>query len=189
PTTSDARISANVLSRKIADALSATTRPRARAAEMPAPLAPYPAPLGRSFRAMNRRDFTGLLLSLAPAGCDWLRDKKQPLPGERISVLGLDSRFEPDPQVANEPVKLPPPVANPDWPEPGGNPAHAMVHPSLPDKLARAWDTSIGEGASRRTRVLSQPVVAHGRVFAMDGAVQVSALDPGSGSRVWQVDL
>jgi outer membrane protein assembly factor BamB len=64
-----------------------------------------------------------------------------------------------------------------------------MVHPALPDRIARAWETGIGEGASRRTRVLSQPVIARGRVFAMDGAVQVSALDAGTGSRIWQVDL
>ena len=76
---------------------------------------------------MNRRDFAALLLSLAPAACDWLRDKKQPLAGERISVLGLDTRFEPDPQLASEAVTLPPPVANPEWPEPGGNPAHACA--------------------------------------------------------------
>jgi hypothetical protein len=30
---------------------------------------------------MNRRDFAVLLLSLAPAACDWLKDKKQPLAG------------------------------------------------------------------------------------------------------------
>src|SRR4029077_4360589 len=140
-------------------------------------------------RTMNRRNFTALLLSLAPAGCDWFRDKKQPLTGERIWCLGLDTRFAPDPQLASVPVALPPPVSNADWPQPGGNPAHAMVHPALPDKIARAWDTSIGEGAPRRTRVLSQPIVAQGRVFAMDGGVQVSAIDAGTGSRIWQVDL
>jgi outer membrane protein assembly factor BamB len=138
---------------------------------------------------MNRREFAALLLSLTPAACDWFQDKKQPLTGERISVLGLDTQFDPDPQLASVPVTLPSPLTNADWPQPGGNPAHAMVHPALPDKFARAWDTSIGEGAARRTRVLSQPVVAHGRVFAMDGGVQVSALDAGNGSRIWQVDL
>jgi len=138
---------------------------------------------------MNRREFAALLLSLTPAACDWLADKKQPLPGERISVLGLDTGIDPDPQLASIPVALPPPVANPDWPEPGGNPAHAMAHLALPDRIARAWETGVGEGVSRRTRVLSQPVVARGRVFAMDGGVQVSALDAGNGSRIWQVDL
>ena len=138
---------------------------------------------------MNRRDFAALLLSLTPAGCDWFSDKKQPLPGERISVLGLDTTFDPDPQLASMPVTLPPPAVNAEWPEPGGNPAHSMLHPALPDRIARAWETGIGEGASRRTRVLSQPVIARGRVFAMDGGVQVSALDAGTGSRIWQVDL
>jgi outer membrane protein assembly factor BamB len=140
-------------------------------------------------KRLNRREFSALLLSLAPAACGWFGDKKQPLPGERISVLGLDSRLEPDPQLAAVPVKLPPAAANPDWPQPGGNAAHAMGHPALPDRIARAWESSIGEGASRRTRVLSQPVVAQGRVFALDGGVQVSALDAASGSRIWQVDL
>ena len=138
---------------------------------------------------MNRRDFTSLLLSLGITGCDLFADKKQPLPGERIPVLGLGSRFEPDPELASGAIALPPPAPNPDWPEPGGNPAHAMGHPALPDKLVRAWDSGIGDGSGRYTKVLSQPVVAQGRIFAMDGGVQVSALDAANGGRIWQVDL
>ena len=111
------------------------------------------------------------------------------LPGERISVLSLDRQLEPDPALAKIPITLPPPVVNADWPESGGYPNHAMQHLSLPDRLSQAWKTSIGEGASRYTRVLSQPVVAKGRVYAMDGGVQVSALDAGTGNRLWQVDL
>jgi outer membrane protein assembly factor BamB len=137
---------------------------------------------------MNRRDFASLLL-LGMAGCELFKDKKQLLPGERIPVLGLGSRFEPDPKLAEAAVALPPPAANPDWPEAGGNPAHAMGHPALPDKLARAWNTSIGDASGRYTKILSQPVVEQGRVFAMDGGVQVSALDVANGGRIWRVDL
>jgi hypothetical protein len=43
----------------------------------------------RHFRAMNRREFAVLLLSLTPAGCDWFSDKKQPLPGSGSRCLGL----------------------------------------------------------------------------------------------------
>jgi outer membrane protein assembly factor BamB len=64
-----------------------------------------------------------------------------------------------------------------------------MGHPALPGSLTRAWETSVGSGSSRYSRVLSQPVVAGGRVYAMDGGVQVTALDAASGNRVWQVDL
>jgi len=126
---------------------------------------------------------------LALAGCNWFGEKKQPLPGERISVLSLDRQLEPDPEIAKLPITLPPPVVNPDWPQAGGYPNHAMQHLSLPDRVTEAWRASIGEGASRYTRVLSQPVVAKGRVYAMDGGVQVSALDAASGNRLWQVDL
>jgi outer membrane protein assembly factor BamB len=138
---------------------------------------------------MNRRDFTALLLASGVAGCDVFKDKKTPLPGERISVLGLGSNLDPDPKLAQMPVTLPPPAVNPEWPVPGGNTAHAMGHPALPDRLTRAWETSVGEGSSRRSKVLSQPVIAAGRVFAMDGGSQVSALDPSNGGRIWQVDL
>ena len=138
---------------------------------------------------MNRRDFAALLLALGPAGCDFFADKKQPLPGERISVLGIGGGVEPDPKLAGAAITLPPPAVNRDWPEPGGSPAHVMGHLALPEKLTRAWDTSIGEGSSRYTKVMSQPVIAGGRIFAMDGGVQVSALDAASGNRIWRVDL
>jgi outer membrane protein assembly factor BamB len=138
---------------------------------------------------MNRRDFASLLLSLGLSGCDLFDEKKRPLSGERIPVLGLGGRFEPDPDLAAAPVNLPPPTVNPDWPEPGGIPSHAIGHPALPEKLTRAWSTGIGDGSGRYAKVLSQPVVAQGRVYAMDGGVQVSALDAATGGRVWRVDL
>jgi outer membrane protein assembly factor BamB len=138
---------------------------------------------------MNRRNFAAVLLSLAATSCDLFKDKKQPLAGERIPVLGVGSGIAADPKLAAIPVNLPPPAANPDWPEPGGNPVHAMGHPALPERLARAWETGIGDGSGRYTRVLAQPVVAGGRVYAMDGGVQVSALDAATGGRIWQVDL
>src|ERR1700757_4598747 len=130
-----------------------------------------------------------LLVFLGLAGCGLFGDKKQPLPGERISVLSLDRQLDPDPDLSKIAITLPPPVVNPDWPEPGGYPNHAMQHLSLPERLTQAWRASTGEGASRYTRVLSQPIVAHGRGYAMDGAVQGSAYDAATGDRLWQVDL
>jgi outer membrane protein assembly factor BamB len=138
---------------------------------------------------MNRRDFAALLLSLAAGGCDLFKKDKPRLAGERIPVMGIGGGLVADPKLAATPVTLPPPAVNRDWPEAGGNPAHAMGHPALPDKLARAWQTGIGDGAGRYTRLLAQPVIAGGRVYAMDGGVQVSALDAATGSQIWQVDL
>ena len=140
---------------------------------------------------MNRRDFAALLLaSLAPAACDWFAgDKKAVLPGERISVLGLDRSLQPDPDIAKQPVALPRPVVNPDWPQAGGYPNHAMYHLALPSGLKRVWTADVGDGSSRYRRVMSQPVVDGGVVYAMDGGVQVSAFDARDGRRKWRVDL
>jgi outer membrane protein assembly factor BamB len=130
-----------------------------------------------------------VLVAVVLAGCSWFSTKKQPLPGERISVLSLDRQLEPDPNLAKIPITLPKPVVNSEWPEPGGYPNHAMQHLALPYRLTRAWKTSIGEGSSRYTQVLAQPVVADGRIYAMDGGAQVGAYDPATGNRIWQVDL
>jgi outer membrane protein assembly factor BamB len=130
-----------------------------------------------------------VLISLLLAGCGWFDSKKQPLSGERISVLSLDRQLEPDPALAKIAITLPAPIVNADWPEAGGYPNHAMQHLSLPDQLTRVWQASTGEGASRYTRVLSQPIIANGHVYVMDGAVQVSAYDAATGDRLWQIDL
>jgi outer membrane protein assembly factor BamB len=139
---------------------------------------------------MKRRDFATMLLAgLGSAACDLFGDKKKPLPGERISVLGLDRRNEPDPQLANVPITLPGATVNPEWPEPGGTPNHAMGHLALAENPQRIWRSSVGDGSARYRKVMSQPVIAKGRAFAMDGGVQVSALDANSGDRIWRVDL
>ncbi|HVH78377.1 MAG TPA: PQQ-binding-like beta-propeller repeat protein [Stellaceae bacterium] len=140
---------------------------------------------------MNRRHIVSALLASASlAGCDLFSDKpKARLPGDRISVLGLDRRIQPDPALGSQPVNLPPPTANPEWPEPGGTPSHAMGNLALPGQVKKVWETSVGDGSARYTKVMSQPVVAAGRIFAMDGGVQVSALDVATGKRLWQADL
>ncbi|HTV44882.1 MAG TPA: PQQ-binding-like beta-propeller repeat protein [Stellaceae bacterium] len=130
-----------------------------------------------------------LCVALMLSGCSWFSTKKEPLPGERISVLSLDRQLEPDPQLAKIPISLPRPVVNQNWPEPGGYPNHAMQHLALPYHLVQVWKTSVGEGSSRYTQVMAQPVVADGRIYAMDGGVQVGAYDAATGNRIWQVDL
>jgi outer membrane protein assembly factor BamB len=139
---------------------------------------------------MNRRRFvSALAASLTTGACGLFDDNKQKLPGERISVLGLDRKVEADPNLANVAITLPPPAVNADWPEPGGNTNHAMGNLALGSPVKKIWDNSIGDGSSRYTKVMSQPVIAGGNVFAMDGGVQVSSVDATSGKRLWQVDL
>ncbi len=138
---------------------------------------------------MRRAAAPALALLLGACGAlpDWLGGPEEPpLPGERVSVLALERGPEPDPRIADLEVRLPRPTPNPEWPQSGGYPDHAMHHIEAPGPLAPAWRATIGEGASDERRLLAAPVVAGGRVYAFDAASRVSAFDAASGRRLWR---
>ncbi|MEK0083812.1 PQQ-binding-like beta-propeller repeat protein [Benzoatithermus flavus] len=139
--------------------------------------------------SFSRRSLLGTAAMLTLAGCSgdtWLGEKKAPpLPGERKSVLLIEEQVRADPRLADLKITLPVPQRNPDWPQSGGNPQHAMQHLSVAETIGRAWRADIGTGSGSRTRLLGTPVAAGGRVFAVDGAGVVSAYEAGNGGRVW----
>jgi outer membrane protein assembly factor BamB len=134
-----------------------------------------------------------LLASLSVGGCD-LVDRyfgappKTPLAGERQSVLRGDSKITPDARVAQIPVEIPEPTVNESWPQPGGVASHVTQHLAVAG-IGVAWRASLGSGASRDGRVTGTPVVADGRVYAMDAGTRLSAFDAQSGARIWSVDV
>jgi outer membrane protein assembly factor BamB len=131
--------------------------------------------------------FAALIL----AGCDLFLGESEgpPLPGERISVLTLGRQLVPDPDLAGLEVQLPPPYLNADWPQAGGFTSHAMHHLQVPETLNVAWTSDIGEGGGADRFLLSEPIVADGRVFTMDAGATVSAFDIAGGNEIWRVDL
>ncbi len=141
---------------------------------------------------VQRLAFAGLLL-LAVAGCslveDWFEADEVPLPGERVAVLLDDEVIEPDPAIAGLQISLPPPRVNAAWPQAGGGPAHNPQHLELGDSPRLVWRLDLGDGEDDDAKILAQPVIAGGRVFAMDARSQVTAADAGSGRQVWRVDL
>ncbi len=124
-------------------------------------------------------------------GCNVLnRDRGRgpvtPTLGERIPVLGREGEVEADPALADIPVTVPIPVANPDWPQPGGNAEKVMVHVALGDSLTQAWTASIGAGSSSTARLAAEPVVAGGRVYTIDTRATVRAFNADTGAVVWE---
>jgi outer membrane protein assembly factor BamB len=129
-------------------------------------------------------------LAVGLAGCGMFSgSKKKPLPGERIEVLTRDASVKADPRLADLDVRIPRPDENPDWPQSGGTPNHAMHHLAAPGALARLWRSGIGEGSDSEGQLLSQPVVAGGRVYTIDTNADVRAFDAESGRRVWRTEL
>ncbi len=129
---------------------------------------------------------SGVLL----AGCtDWFKDDKVPLPGDRVAVLQSSRAITPDETLADMAVELPPPEEYADWPQAGGIPDHALHHLALGDAPRQAWSASVGSGSSGRGYLLGAPVIADGRVYAMDSRHVVTARDLASGRELWRVDL
>lgn len=122
------------------------------------------------------------------------------LEGERKPVLVGEELVRPDTALAARPVALPRPASNREWPQAGGYPDHAMHHLTLGDSPQRAWIGNIGAGTggsnflrtfglSVPRRLIAQPVVADGRLYALNSVGEVVALSIETGAQVWRTDV
>jgi len=134
-----------------------------------------------------------LAMSLLLAGCDTFGDifeaKEERLPGQRIAILATDRGLQPDPQIAESPVRLAEPYVNSAWTQAGGSPAHAMYHLTLSESPHRVWTADVGDGSGDDRQLLAQPLVVENVVYAMDSLSLVTAFDTASGRVIWRRDL
>src|SRR4051812_37935736 len=127
------------------------------------------------------------LLAFVLAACE---ADKIPLPGERVSVLQLNKELNVDPALGETRVRLPRPYENKDWPQPGGNQAHAMYPLSAgTGMLKQLWSVDVGSSADSANRLLAEPVIADGKVFTLDSESLVRAFDAETGKMIWENDL
>lgn len=126
------------------------------------------------------------------AGCDTLDGilgtRKQPLPGERRTVMRADPPLAADSGLEGRAIALPPAQPLADWPQAGGLPSHAAPHAEIPGTLRQAWRSSIGYGSAYRQRITTGPVIAGGTVYAVDAYGEVTAHALDTGGRRWRRD-
>ncbi|GAB4526682.1 MAG: PQQ-like beta-propeller repeat protein [Amphiplicatus sp.] len=115
-------------------------------------------------------------------------EENAPEEDERISILALEQTLEPDPRLAGVVVETPPSYRNVSWPQPGGEADHTLHHLGGDLALEVVWRADIG-AAGERARLTSPPVAADGRLFVIDAAARVSALDLETGERLWRAEL
>ncbi len=154
-------------------------------------------------RILRRSDFprsarrsallSASLLALFLGGCDtvgdWFGKTPEPrLPGQRVSVLTRERKVEPDSRLADVAVTVPAPVVNAAWAQPGGVPDHMMGHLALSANPGEAWRGDVGTGSSSSRMLLGVPVIAGGRIYAMDADAHVAALDESNGRSLWRID-
>ena len=117
------------------------------------------------------------------------KSKEPKIKGERIPVLTLNQKLEPSSALSGIGFSIPAPSDLADWPVAGGNIEHSIEHVKAGDDFKIAWRHRIGVGDSRATRIVSQPVVSDGVLYALDGKARVTALDAKSGKELWSSDL
>jgi outer membrane protein assembly factor BamB len=109
--------------------------------------------------------------------------------GERIPLIAYDETLHVSDSLKGQDFYLPPPAAVADWPLPGGTPEQSIEHVDAGHDFAVAWRRGYGRGSARAWHVTAAPIVADGRIYVMDGAAAVSALDPRDGREIWRKDL
>ena len=74
------------------------------------------------------------------------------------------------------------------WTHRAGNAAHYVSNPAFTTSPSLAWTVGIGQGNTRKHRITAQPVIADGRVYAMDSASKVTAVST-AGAPLWTAEL
>jgi outer membrane protein assembly factor BamB len=145
---------------------------------------------GGIVRTDRRRALTLAASALALAACDDIfKDKKIPLPGDRVAVLVEERAIIGDPKLADLRVALPAPVVNAEWPQGGGYANHAMHHLALADAPAEAWRRRVGRGSDSASFLLASPVVGGGRVYTLDAAARLTAVAAADGRELWSLNV
>ncbi len=129
------------------------------------------------------------LLSACTSVTDYFEADEVTLSGERIAVRQQKTVSSEAVSVADSgiTVVIPAAVPNTEWAQLNGGADRAIGHVSASGNLTQAWRTGLG-GASGG-RVVSPPVITGGRVYALDAAAGVSAVDASSGTVIWRRDL
>ena len=131
-----------------------------------------------------------LLITATLTACS--SDKEDaPLEGDRISILELQRRLEPDdPALTAQGFIAPNAWKNEFWPQAGGYPNHTMQHLTLNEgPLNKLWSADIGEGAQKNLPLIAQPIVIDGRIFTLDTENNLAAFDTKTGTRIWTRDV
>lgn len=133
---------------------------------------------------------TSVMATMALAGCSAFssEDELPPLEGDRISLFSNNNGIGGSGNMnkADQSANLPNVWSNEFWPQAGGYANHAMQHVSLNGgELKRVWSSSIGAGSKKDLPLTAQPVMADGRIYALDTSARVRALDASSGKTLW----
>ncbi len=135
-------------------------------------------------KRVNHKTLTLVLAtSVALGAC---AKKEQILTGERLTLRGETAKTIVEADITQ--LAAPATRNYAEWTHKNGSTAHGVEHPALGTALTRVWSQNIGTGNSKKARITSDPIVAAGRVYTLDGNAQVRAFST-AGAPLWTKDL
>lgn len=130
-----------------------------------------------------------LIATVVLAGCT---EREIILPGERLGVREVLQNNDAADAASLDNItvaaNVPAASNNAAWPQSHVSPSARITNAALSANLTPIWSTSIGQGDKRRARIITDPVVADGRIFTIDSAGRVSATSTG-GEALWSYSL
>lgn len=136
-----------------------------------------------------KKIFYGCLAVTILSGCGLFADEPLDIKGERVGVIRENRNLQPEYAAGQIKVKLPRASENMQWSQTGGNSAHLVGHIRAGGNLDEIWNTSFGEGSSKRNVLVATPIVADGLVFTVDAEGLVSAFSLQDGENIWEKEL
>lgn len=134
---------------------------------------------------MNKSTLLSLAI-LGLAGCGMFSEDKPIIEGERIAVLSNETVVKPDVNKKDLKIVLPRPYRNKEWSQNGGSSSHLAGHLETGNKLQGFWQSSFGNGSSKRDFLISTPVISNKAVFTIDADGLVSAKRLEDGRTIWE---
>jgi outer membrane protein assembly factor BamB len=130
------------------------------------------------------------LVAMAITGCATFRGKKPTTAviGLRVPILTSEQDADADPSLAGVSILLPPATLNTEWAQPGGNAAKSLEHLALGANPTKVWEAKIA-GTNKYRRLAASPVVAEGRIYAIDSFAVVRAYNASTGAREWEAQV
>ncbi len=109
--------------------------------------------------------------------------------GRRLDLLQLSDADYIFASGEDRRITLPPMTRTTRWERPALGLDHRRGHEALSANPQLVWRQSLGSGEARATRLTAQPLVADGRIYALDAQARLSARQLRTGTEIWARDL
>ena len=127
------------------------------------------------------------LVSLTACSDGWFGEKEPPpLPGTRISVLATNQTDVG--KTSTIKVEIDNAASTDTWAQTGGDAHHQIGNIEFgANTPKKKWSVDIGQGSTKSNPLTAQPIIANGRIYALDTKGYLAAFDVTNGKKIWTV--